>query len=312
MASYIPVAGLFFIVMFLGFHHLYEWTHTETVETDPVLQHKSPYLNVTFFMVRLVIYFVLWILLITRIKKLSYNEDEIGGTLFFEKAEWFSKVYIFTLLITFSFASFDWIMSIDAHWYSTIFSLKNFVSAFYHGSAIIILFVIILNKYGYFRFMNNSHMIDLSKYLFILAIIWGYFWFSQYLLMWYANIPEETIYYVDRIEGPWAPLFWLNIILNTGVPFVVLLANYLAKKKIILGLTAIIVLIAYWIDLYLQIMPGAVGEDQSAIGFLEIGTFLGYTGLFIFIVFRALSKHPIVPESHPLLEESVKHHLHEL
>lgn len=310
--SYIPVAGIFILLMFFGFHHLYEWTHHEVVETDPILQHKAPYLNIPFFMIRLVFYFIVWIWLVSFLRKYSFREDEIGGMLNYERAEWYAKVYIFALLITFSMASFDWIMSIDSHWYSTIFSLKNFVAGFYHGSALIILIIIIMNKYGYFRFINNSHMIDLSKYIFILAIIWGYFWFSQYLLMWFANIPEETIYYVHRIEGPWAPLFWLNIILNTGLPFVLLLANYLAKKKIILGLTAFIVLIAFWIDLYLQIMPGAVGEEQSAIGFLEVGTFLGYTGLFLFVVFRSLSRHPLVPESHPLLEESVKHHLHEV
>ncbi len=310
--NYIPIAFIFFVLLFIGFHHLYEWTHHEVVEHDHVLEHKSPYLNIPFFMIRLVVYFVVWIIMTQILRRISLKEDELGGMAYFEKAEWYSKIYIFALAITFTMASFDWIMSIDPHWYSTIFSLKNFVSGFHHGAALIALMIIILNRFGYYKFMNNSHLIDLSKYIFILGIIWGYFWFSQYLLMWYANIPEETIYYVDRIEGPWAPLFWMNIILNTGVPFVFLLSNYLAKSRFILGVVAFILLIGMWIDFYLQIMPGAVGETQSSIGLLEIGTFMGYAGLFLFIVFRTISKHPMVPESHPYLEESVKHHLHEV
>lgn len=309
-ANYIPIAALFFLFMWIGFHHLYEWTHEEEILHDEILQHKTPYLNIPFFMIRMVIYFAAWIILTQMIRRVSLKEDLIDGIRPFETSEWYSKIYIFVLAITFSMASFDWIMSIEPHWYSTIFSLKNFVMGFYHGSAMIVLAVIILHKYGYFKFLNNSHMIDFSKYIFILAIIWGYFWFSQYLLMWYANIPEETIYYVERIEGPWAPLFWLNIILNTLVPFVFLLSNYLAKSKTVLGITVVILMIGQWIDGYLQIMPGARGEHH--IGFIEIGTYIGFLGLFTWVIARTLSKHQLVPKNHPYLEESTKHHLHEM
>lgn len=309
-ANFIPVAAFFFIFMWIGFHHLYEWTHEEEVAHDNLLMHKSPYLNIPFFMIRMFVYFIVWILLTQVIRRISLKEDTISGLQPFETSEWYSKVYIFALAITFSLASFDWIMTIEPHWYSTIFSLKNFVMAFLHGTAAILLFVIIMNKYGYYKFLNNSHLSDFSKYLFILSIIWGYFWFSQYLLMWYANIPEETIYYVERIEGPWAPLFWLNIILNTGVPFVFLLSNYLAKSKTILGITVVLLMIGQWVDLYLQIMPGAKGHHH--IGWIEVGTYLGYLGLFLCVVTWTLSKHPLIPVNHPYLEESTEHHLHEV
>ncbi|MCF8233660.1 MAG: hypothetical protein K9G67_01975 [Bacteroidales bacterium] len=309
-ANYIPLAAVFFVLMWFGFHDLYHWTHEKEVMQDEILQHKAPYLNIPFFVIRLIIYFAIWIYLTQKIRKVSLEEDRIDGMRPFEKSEWYSKVYIFALALTFTLASIDWIMSIDPHWYSTIFSLKNFLTGFYHGSALIVLIVIIMHKYGYYRFLNNSHMIDFSKYVFILSILWGYFWFSQFLLMWYANIPEETIYYVTRIEGPWSTLFWLNIILNTGVPFVFLLSNYLAKSKVILAITVVIIMIGMWIDLYLQIMPGARGEHH--IGLLEIGSFLGYLGLFAWVVGRSMNKRALIPENHPLLEESTEHHLHEL
>lgn len=309
-ANYIPLAAVFFVLMWFGFHDLYHWTHEKEVLQDEILQHKAPYLNIPFFVIRLIIYFAIWIYLTQKIRKVSLEEDRIDGMQPFEKSEWYSKVYIFALALTFTMASIDWIMSIDPHWYSTIFSLKNFLTGFYHGTALIVLIVIIMHKYGYYKFLNNSHMIDFSKYVFILAILWGYFWFSQFLLMWYANIPEETIYYVTRIEGPWSTLFWLNIILNTGVPFVFLLSNYLAKSKVVLGITVVIIMIGMWIDLYLQIMPGGRGEHN--IGWLEIGSFLGYLGLFAWVVGWSMSKRALVPENHPLLEESTEHHLHEL
>ncbi|MCF8386820.1 MAG: hypothetical protein K9G47_02975 [Bacteroidales bacterium] len=311
-ANYIPAAAVFFLLMWVGFHHLYEWTHTHVVEHDPVLQHKTPYLNLPFFMIRLLLFFATWIIMTQLMRRVSRQEDETDGMRPFEKNEWYSKVYIFVLALTFSLASFDWIMSIEPHWYSTIFSLKNFVAAFYHGSATIVLIIVIMHHYGYFKFIDNSHMIDLSKYIFILSIIWGYFWFSQFLLMWYANIPEETIYYVKRIEGPYTVLFWLNIALNTGVPFFFLLSNYLAKSKTMLGIVGVILMIGQWIDLYLQIMPGATFSKVHTIGFIEIGSYLGYLGLFMLIVFWSLSKVPLIPKHHPYLEESLKHHLHEV
>ncbi len=309
-ANYIPIGAVMFLFMWIGFHHLYEWTHVDHVNNDSILLYKKPWLNIPFFMIRMLIYLLVWIIMTQIMRRLSLKEDEIGGTIMFKRNEFNSKVYIFVLAITFSLASFDWIMTIDPHWYSTIFSLKNFVAAFYHGTAVIILGVIILNKVGYYKFLNKSHLIDFSKYLFILSIVWGYFWFSQYLLMWYANIPEETIYYVERIEGPWAPVFWLDIILNTAVPFVFLLSNFLARSKTILVIVILLLMIGQWTDEYLQIMPGAVGQHE--IGFIEIGAFLGYLGLFALITAWTLSKHPLVPKNHPYLEESVKHHLHEV
>ena len=236
------------------------------------------------------------------------KEDMEGGITYFEKSEKYSKVYIFTLALTFSLASFDWIMTIDPTWYSTIFSLKNFIAAFFHGSAIIVLIVLIMHHYGYFQFISDAHWQDFSKYIFILSIMWAYFWFSQYLLIWYANIPEETTYYVKRLTGPWKINFYVNLTLNWLVPFLILLPNYFARKKFILIGVIICLIFGQYTDLYEQIIPGTLGEFR--IGFVEIGTFIGFAGLFSYIFMRTLSRASLIPENHPLLEESLHHSGH--
>jgi hypothetical protein len=312
LAAYIPWAALIMILVMIGMKSIYPWINPEAHGYDEhslhVIHHKSTYLNVPFFFVRLVIYFAVWVFMTRMLRKFSLKEDSVGGMTYFEKSEFYSKVYIFTLALTFSLASFDWIMSIDPTWYSTIFALKNFLTSFYHGSALIVLIVAIMHHYGYFQFITHAHWQDFSKYIFILSILWAYFWFAQYLLIWYANIPEETIYYVKRVNVPWKMVFYLNLILNWTVPFVVLLSNFFARKKVVLGIVVVFVLIGLWLDLFEQIMPGVVGDVK--IGFAEIGTYLGFAGLFFYIFLRTLSSAALIPEKHPYLQESLHHSGH--
>ena len=177
MMSYIPVAAVFFILIYFGIHDLYHWSHEDAVADDPVLQHKADFLNVPFFMIRLVIYFVLWIIFVRILRKLSLNADKMdpentaGILSLFNKNELFSKIFIFILAITFSLSAIDWIMSLDPHWYSTIFALKNMVAAFLHGASILILIVFILYRRGYFPFLNKYHLHDFARYLFMLSIV---------------------------------------------------------------------------------------------------------------------------------------------
>lgn len=309
IGAYIPWAALIMILIMIGMKSLYPWinpmAHGYDEHSLHIMEHKSAFLNVPFFLIRLVIYFAVWVFMTRLLRKYSLKEDSEGGLIYFEKSGFYSKVYIFTLALTFSLASFDWIMSIDPTWFSTIFALKNFITSFYHGSSLIVLIVVIMHHYGYFQFITNAHWQDFSKYVFILSIMWAYFWFSQYLLIWYANIPEETVYYVHRLTGSWKTIFYLNLILNWTVPFVVLLSNYFARKKAVLGIVIVFVLIGLWIDIYEQIMPGTIGDVK--IGFTEIGTWLGFAGLFIYIFLRTLSSAALIPANHPLLQESLHH-----
>ena len=306
IGMYMPVAAIIILFLIFGMHSIYHWSIPGVAEHNPGIEHKSPYLNIPFFFIRLVIIFALWILMTWLLRKTSLREDHESNLKYFHKSEHYSKIYIFILAITFSVLTFDLIMSIDVEWFSTIFALKNFASGFYHAVSIITLIVILLNRNGCFRDLNKTHLRYFSKYIFILGIVWAYLWFIQYLIIWYANIQEETIYYVIRTEGKWRTFFFLNIILNWAIPFLILLPVRTNTNKSVLVFISIILVIGQWVDLYLQIMPGSVGEFN--IGYIEIGVFAGFAGLFIFIVSRALGRIPLIPKNHPFLGESI--HLH--
>lgn len=306
-ANVIPVIGVLMIpILIFGMPVIYHWAHPGAALHDPIIAHKSPYLNLPFFILRFAIFFTAWIILTQYLKRLSLKEDRIGGMNFFYRSEFFSKIYIFTLAVTFSLATFDWIMSIDVHWFSTIFAVRNFAMSFYHGTVLITLIIIILNKSGYLPFLNKAHLKDLSKYIFILSIIWTYLWFSQYILIWYANIPEETVYYLPRTKGEFRPLFYGELIINFAIPFALLLSNYLVSHKNTLMAICIVIIFGHWVDLYQQIIVGTYGKLE--IGWIEIGTFIGFAGMFAFVVARALKSAPLVAKNHPYLEESLSHH----
>ena len=311
MMSYIPFAALFFLLLCFGLHDIYQWSHKEAIVLDPVLQHKSAFLNVPFFFARMVIYFVLWIVLIRKLRKLSLEEDlagredEKGIMSLFGKSELYSKILIFILAVTFSLAAFDWMMSIDLHWYSTIFALKNLIAAFLHGVSILTLIVFILNKLGYFPFLNKFHLHDFARYIFMLSIVWGYFWFAQFMIIWYGNIPEETAYFFVRWQNGWKVLFFLEIGLNWAVPFLILLPVKTSRNTTAIIFVIILLIIGQYIELFVQVIPGTTGLLKF--GWIAAGLFLGYAGLFALVVATALSKAKIMPVNHPYLEESLNH-----
>lgn len=307
MASYIPVAALFFLILYLGIHAIYDWSDPAVVKTDEIIRHKAPFLNVPFFMIRIVIYFACWTIMTRILRRFSVREDMEGGITWFHKSEFYSRIYIFLLAITFSLACFDFLMSVEADWSSTIFGFRNFASAFYHASAVILLITAILHKQGYFPFFTRNHLQDMSSYVFMLSIIYGYLWFAQFMLIWYGNIPEETIYYAVRWQPQWQPLFYADVIVNWLIPFVILMPKTPARRLKVVVPIVILLIVGYWIDLYLQILPGVTGANNF--GFIEIGTFLGYTGLFSLVVSRTLSSALLVPRNHPYLVESLDHHI---
>ena len=306
MMLYIPVVGILLLFLIFGMPYLYHWTHPDTIAVKEIVTHKSPYLNIPFFFIRIIIFFLLWIILIRLIRKASIKEDTAGGLESFQKTEKYSKIFIFVLAITFSLLGFDLLMSIDIKWFSTIYALKNFIAAFLHGSATIYIIVIILNLFGYYSFLNKNHIHDFARYIFIVSIFYGYFWFVQFMLIWYGNIPEETIYYAVRWTPEWQKYWAADIILNWTIPFFVLLPVNTSRNKWIVFGVAIILLIGQWMDLFIEIFPGTVGHSE--IGFIEIGSYLGFTGLFGYITCINLSKAALVPNKHPLIEESYNHH----
>jgi len=250
LVAYLMVAAILWLFLFIGIPHLFHWATPGVALHDPVLAHKAPYLNVPFFVIRMVVFFFLWILIAWRIRKLSLREDKIGGVDLFNRIEFLSKVFIFVLAVSFVFVAVDWLMSLDPHWFSTLFAVKFFISAFYHGSVMIVGVVIVLNKLGYLPFLNKGHLHDFSKYIFMLSIMWGYMWFVQYLLVWYGNIPEETVYFHIRREEGFQALFLAEIFINWLFPFLFLMWNRMARNANVLLLTVIVLLAGQYIEIY--------------------------------------------------------------
>jgi hypothetical protein len=197
-------------------------------------------------------------------------------------------------------------MSLEPHWFSTLFGWYVFSGLLVSGTAIIILIVLLVKQTGNMKEVNNEHLHDLGKYLFGFSVFWAYLWFSQYMLIWYGNIPEETTYFITRLEH-FNTLFFINLIVNFAMPFLALMTRNSKRSPQILTVVALAVFIGHWIDFYIMVMPGTMGEKAS-IGLVEIGMTLGFVGLFFLVVLRALAKAGLLPVNHPYLKESFDYH----
>jgi hypothetical protein len=309
--TWIPITAIFFLLLYFGINDLYNWSHEDAAVEDTLLQHKSPYLNIPFFITRIVICFLVWSALVLMLRKLSLKEDRFdpadsnGILSVFHKSELYAKILIFVLALTFSLSAFDWIMSLEPHWYSSVFAFKDFIAAFLHGTSIITLVVFILYRLGYFPFLNEYHLHDFARYIFILCIIWGYLWFAQFIIIWYGNIPEETTYYYYRWNEGWMVMFWLQIVLNWGVPFMILLPVQTSRKMSVITGVILVLIIGQYIDIFVEVMPAVTGK--LAFGWIEAGIFLGFAGLFALATATILSRTSLIPNNHPYLEESLEH-----
>jgi hypothetical protein len=209
-------------------------------------------------------------------------------------------------IVTESIASWDWIMSVDPHWYSTLFGWYVFASFFVSGITVITLITIYLKSKGLLEFVNKSHIHDLAKFMFAISIFWTYLWFSQFMLIWYSNIPEEVTYFIQRIEDYNLPFFGMMAI-NLIFPLVVLMSADFKRVNWIVVFVGIAILFGHYMDFFVMIMPATVG-DQWFIGLPEISSVAFFLGLFIFVVFSALAKYPLLAKNNPLIEESKHFH----
>lgn len=310
VTSYILPGGVIFFLLLvcsgLHFNHLFIWMDSEVVAHDKLLQGKQGYLNVPFFLIRAAIYIAGWIGYRYISRKLSLQEDNaMDNKPFVKNFKWAAGFLVF-FLVTESMMSWDWIMSVDPHWFSTLFAWYVFMSALASAVATLILVTLYLKKLGHLEFVNSSHLHDLAKFLFGFSIFWTYLWFSQFLLIWYSNIPEETTYYITRIQD-YNILFFGMVVLNFLLPLLILVDSDMKRKSKVIGFVAVIVLIGHYFDFYNMIMPATVGDAWS-FGVAEISSILFFFGLFIFVVFTAISKAPLLAKNNPFIEESKHFH----
>jgi hypothetical protein len=297
-----------------GHFHIFHWLDSSLYEAggenyDAIIAGKHGYLNLPFFLIRMVVYFILWIMMFNLIRSQSLKEDSMGGDGYWRKLRVYSTFFIIIFAVTSSTAAWDWVLSIDTHWFSTMFGWYVFASWFVAGLSAITLLIIWLRERGYLMQLSSSHLHDLGKYIFAFSIFWAYIWFSQFLLIYYANIPEETVYFIERLSsGKYAWVFFVNIFLNFVFPFFVLMTRDSKRHTIFLKIVCYVLLIGHWFDFYLMIMPGSLGED-GGFGLMEIGITAIFAAGFIFVVLRTLAKAPLVAENHPMLEESLHHHI---
>lgn len=307
MTSVLPYAGGLMIVLMLGIPSLYEWSHADVVATDPILQSKSGWLNTPFFIARTVVYLTVWLALAHLIVRASQRQDENGDLSYTHRAKRYSAIFLVVFALTFTLASFDWIMSLEPHWYSTIFGVYNFAGMFLSGLAMITLLAILLKRWGPLQhILTAEHLHSLGKLTFGFSTFWMYLWFSQYMLIWYANIPEEVSYFVNREQGSWLIFTIINVVFNWVIPFVVLMPSWTKKHEGTMFKIAIVILIGRWIDLFWMILPPFMKADP-VVSVWEFGPVVAAISTFFYLVYRALSRRSVVPVRDPYLFESLGH-----
>ena len=310
ITAYLLPGGVIVIVILLlsgmHFNHLFIWMDPEVVAHDKLIAGKVGFLNLPFFLIRAVIFLSGWTLYRYFSRKFSLAQDTASDISNHKKNFRISAAFLVFYIVTESIMSWDWIMSIDPHWFSTLFGWYVFASMFVSGITAIALITIYLKSKGYLEFVNDSHIHDLGKFMFGISVFWTYLWFSQFMLIWYSNIPEEVTYFITRIEDYNLPFFGM-LVMNFIFPLLILMNSDYKRINYFIVIAGIVILLGHYMDVFNMIMPSAVG-DQWFIGAAEIGGFLFFLGLFIFIVFKEMTKAPLLAKGDPYMGESERFH----
>ena len=299
--------------------HIYHWLDKEAVAEDHILQGKSSFLNSGFYLIWTILTIGLWIVLGRKMRQLSRELDnnplpdkEAGRKYIFKNTVWASLFIVWFALTVMSTVPWLWLMSIDAHWYSTMYSWYTFASTFVAGMALIALFVVYMKNQGYLEYTNEEHLHDIGKFMFAFSIFWTYLWFSQYMLIWYANIPEETVYFRSRVtsshhSGAYSGIFWFSFIINFLAPFLILMRRGSKRNYATVTFMAIVILFGHWLDFY-QMVFASLFPEHVHLNLFDFGVAAGFVGLIIFTVGRVMAKYPVVAKNHPFVKESIIHH----
>lgn len=317
ISTLVPVFSVLALIVFLGIifghqHHIYHWLDKEHVENDPILKGKSGFLNPVFFLGWTILTLAVWSFVGKKMRDLSNEADEpmdleAGKAYIKKNTVWASVFLIFFGLTVGSTIPWLWLMSIDSHWYSTMYSWYTFASTFVSGMALVALYVIYLKNNDYLEYTTDEQLHDVGKFMFAFSIFWTYLWYSQFMLIWYANIPEETVYFKPRVQGVYKGVFFLNLIVNFLLPFLLLMRRGSKRNYTTMVFVAVLIILGHWVDFYQMVMPGSVGEHFS-LGWFEFGILALYAGLIMHFVGKGLASKPLVPVNHPFMKESIIHH----
>jgi len=324
ISSVVPILGIitFAILMAIvwgGRTDIYHWLDKEAVANDHILNGKKGFLNPVLYTVWSAVTILLWWLLGKKMRSLSLKTDkagpmdyETGKKWIFKNTVWASLFTVFFALTVASTVPWLWIMSIDPHWYSTMFSWYTFASTFVAGMSLVALFVIFLKNRGQLEYVTEDHLHDLGKFMFAFSIFWTYLWFSQYMLIWYSNQPEETKYFIERIgtaekAGPYKGIFFFNLIVNFLCPILILMKKGTKRSWTMITFVAVLIIFGHWIDFYQMVMPGTMRDHAEMMPF-EFGVAALFIGLIMWGVGRYFSKHSLLAKNHPFLKESMIHH----
>jgi hypothetical protein len=318
ISACVPVIGgiTFVILICLVMGHksiIYEWLDKAAVARDPILNGKKGFLNPTFFIIWTTLTIGLWTILGYKMRQLSRESDdhkmtvEEGKKYIWNNTVW-AAVYIFWFALTVaSTVPWLWLMSISAHWFSTMYSWYTFASTFVAGMALISLFVIYLKNKGYLEYVNKEHLHDLGKFQFAFSVFWTYLWFSQFMLIWYANIPEETIYFKPRVAGAYTGVFYLNLLINFLAPLLIYMRASSKRNYTTVTFMSVALLFGHWLDTYQMVFASLI-PDHIPLNLYDIGIAAGFVGLIIYQTGNVLAKFPIVARNHPFFKESIIHY----
>ncbi len=320
----VPVIGIITLVVLLALlfgpnHTIYHWADPQAMAHDDTLKHKEGFLNKPFFVIWTIITIFGWVWLGRKMRRLSTDIDnkplslEEGKKYIWNNTVWAALYAILFALTVLSSIPWFWLMSIDAHWYSTMYSWYTFASSWVAGLALITLFIVYLKNNGYLEMTTKEHLHDMGKFMFAFSIFWTYLWFSQFMLIWYANIPEETVYFKPRAQGPYRSIFFLNLIINFLAPLLLLMKRASKRNYGSITMLALIIIFGHWLDFYQMVMPTAVMNPETKVTYVpnmlpDFGIALGFVGLIMFVTAKALSKNPLIAKNHPFLKESIVHH----
>lgn len=314
VSTFLGVGAILLIIALaagsLHLHHLYHWMDSSLYDEtsanyDPVIAGKKAFLYQPFFWIRTLLYLGVWVFYQRLFRKRSLADDLTGTVNSHYKTMGHAAVFLVFFAVTSTTASWDWIMSIDTHWFSTLFGWYVFSGMWVSAIIMIILVIMHLKIKGHLEFVNDSHMHDMGKWLFAVSFLWSYLWFAQFMLIWYSNIPEEITYFKSRIDHH-RVLYFTMFFINFAIPMLFLMSRDAKRNRKFVMVVAFIVLFSHWIDTFMMVFPGTMGAHAS-IGWMEIGMFLGFMGLFLFVVLTSLTKAPLMVKSHPYLEESLHH-----